>query len=145
MNITSTSHDLFLSYARRAGTWSATVLVGGKLTKLKQIKELNQADLISTFSDRGNVYLRFTPAGVAYALENGVNLCDGTAMQNYFPTLNAALAAEGLLDSWDCSSSPIARGETRRWTWQDGSRHGRQCSVYRDETGRYERPVHYAR
>ena len=64
---------------------------------------------------------------------------------NYFPTLNAALSAEGLLEAWDCSSSPIAQGETRRWTWADGSRYGRQVSVYRDETRRYERPVHYAR
>ena len=66
-------------------------------------------------------------------------------MKNYFETLNAALSAEGLLEAWDCSSSPISQGETRRWTWADGIRYGRQISVYRDETGRYERPVHYAR
>lgn len=66
-------------------------------------------------------------------------------MKLFFETLNAALEAENLIESWDCSSSPIARGETRRWCWEDGTRHGRQVSVYRDKVGRYERPVHYAR
>lgn len=66
-------------------------------------------------------------------------------MRNYFPTLNDALAAEGLMEAWECSSSPLAYGETRSWTWEDGSRHGRHVSIYRDERGMYERPVHYAR
>lgn len=64
---------------------------------------------------------------------------------NYFDTLNAALESEGLLDAWDCSAPPIAYGETRAWTYQDGTRYGRFISIYRDENGRYERPVHYAR
>ena len=66
-------------------------------------------------------------------------------MQLFFQTLNAALEAENLLDAWDLNARAIDRCETRRWTWQDGSRHGRLVSVYRDEQGRYERPVHYAR
>lgn len=66
-------------------------------------------------------------------------------MRNYFPTLNAALSAEGLLASWECSSSPIGYGQTRSWTWADGSKHGHHISIYRDERGFYERPVHYAR
>jgi len=66
-------------------------------------------------------------------------------MQNYFPTLNAALEAEGLIEAWDCTSAPIRYGESRMWTWQDGSKHGRLVSIYRDERGMYERPVHYAR
>jgi hypothetical protein len=31
------------------------------------------------------------------------------------------------------------------WTWDDGSKHGHLVSVYRDERGMYERPVHYKR
>jgi hypothetical protein len=68
-----------------------------------------------------------------------------TATQNWFPTLNSALEAEGLLEAWDCSSPPVAYGESRSFTWQDGSRYGRLISVYRDERGMYERPVHYSR
>lgn len=65
--------------------------------------------------------------------------------QNWFPTLNDALASENLVESWDCSRSAIAYGETVSWTWEDGTRYGHYVSVYRDERGWYERPVHYAR
>ena len=65
--------------------------------------------------------------------------------QNWFPTLNAALESEGLVESWDMTYPPINYNETFRWTWQDGSRHGHLVSVYRNERGMYERPVHYAR
>jgi hypothetical protein len=66
-------------------------------------------------------------------------------MTNWFQTLNEALEAENLIDAWDCSMSPIAYGENRQWTFQDGTRYGRLVSIYRDEQGRYERPVHYKR
>lgn len=65
--------------------------------------------------------------------------------QNWFPTLNAALESEGLLDAWNCTNPGIHYDETRTWTWQDGSRYGHLISIYRDTDGRYERPVHYAR
>lgn len=59
-------------------------------------------------------------------------------MQNYFETLNAALASEGLLDAWPITAS-VPYGATV------GLAHaGRWLSIYRDKTGRYERPVHYA-
>jgi hypothetical protein len=63
----------------------------------------------------------------------------------YYQTLNSALESVGLLDSWDISFPAIAYGETRRWTWEDGTKHGRLVSVYRTESGLYETPVHYAR
>lgn len=65
--------------------------------------------------------------------------------QNFFPTLNAALESEGLVESWEIHFTPIQYGETRSWTWEDGSKHGHLVSVYRDERGMYERPVHYKR
>ena len=41
---------------------------------------------------------------------------------------------------------PIGYGQTRSFTWYDGKSHyGRYVSIYRDERGYYERPVHYAR
>lgn len=66
-------------------------------------------------------------------------------MTNFFPTLNDALESENLLDAWDIAFSPIARGDSFRWTWEDGSKNGRLISIYRDERGMYERPIHYAR
>ena len=67
------------------------------------------------------------------------------SQQNFFPTLNDALNAEGLIDAWSIEMPPIAYGETRRWTHEDGSRHGHLISIYRDERGMYERPIHYTR
>lgn len=62
-----------------------------------------------------------------------------------YQTLNEALQSACLLAAWDISFPAIAYGETRRWTWEDGSRYGRLISVYRDQNGLYESPVHYAR
>jgi len=59
-------------------------------------------------------------------------------MTNYFPTLNDALDAEGLVEHWPLGVN-IAYGNTLSF-----SAGGRWISVYRDESGRYERPVHYA-
>lgn len=59
-------------------------------------------------------------------------------MQNYFETLNDALDAEHLLDVWPITTS-IGYGQTIGM-----ARNGRWLSIYRDENGRYERPVHYA-
>jgi len=57
----------------------------------------------------------------------------------YFETLNAALKSENLLGSWDSMTmAGISYGETRRYQWQ-----GLQISIYRSDSGRYERPVNY--
>lgn len=73
------------------------------------------------------------------------NEANEVVKQNWFPTLNAALESENLLESWDCFSRGIGYGETRSYTWNDGSRYGHYVSIYRDERGMYERPVHYTR
>ena len=57
---------------------------------------------------------------------------------NFFPTLNDALQAEGLIDSWPLGVN-VSYGETRAL-----SADGRWIVIYRDEQGRYERPIHYA-
>ena len=64
---------------------------------------------------------------------------------NFFPNLNDALEAEGLLEAWNPVWPPFAYGETRSWTWDDGTKWGHRISIYRDERGMYERPVHYKR
>jgi len=64
---------------------------------------------------------------------------------NWFDTFNAALDAEGLLDLFPMVYGGIERGSTLTFTIDDGSRYGRFVSIYRDERGMYERPVHYTR
>lgn len=65
--------------------------------------------------------------------------------RNWFDTLNEALDSEGLLDSWDCLNGGIAYGATYSYTFDNGTKYGHYVTIYRDETGRYERPVHYNR
>ena len=60
------------------------------------------------------------------------------AKQNYFATLSDALDAESLNDIWPIGVN-IGYGQTVGVASQ-----GRWISVYRDDSGRYERPVHYA-
>lgn len=62
---------------------------------------------------------------------------------NFFNTLNEALIAEDILDCWDVFMSPIQYGETRTWIWDAGTRPATYISIYRDERGMYERPIHY--
>lgn len=59
-------------------------------------------------------------------------------MRNWFPTLNDALEAEGLVDRW-----PVGLNLTYDQTLSF-SAGGEWITVYRDSAGRYERPVHYA-
>lgn len=62
--------------------------------------------------------------------------------QNWFPTLSEALESEGLSEHWDMFFAPIHYGQNFRWTVEDNGRY-RHISIYRDDEGRYERPVHY--
>ncbi len=64
---------------------------------------------------------------------------------NWFNTLNEALESEGLLNSWDMSFGAIGYGENFRYNWDDGTKWGRHISIYRENDGRYERPIHYSR
>ena len=59
-------------------------------------------------------------------------------MQNWFNTLNSALESEGLVDHWPMGLN-IVYGDTISF-----ASNGTWISVYRDTTGRYERPIHYA-
>lgn len=62
---------------------------------------------------------------------------------NWFPTLFEALDSEGIAHMWDGSHIPYRM--TLGCTYDDGTRFGHYVSIYRDERGMYERPVHYAR
>jgi hypothetical protein len=58
--------------------------------------------------------------------------------QNWFETLNASLESEGLVDKWELGLN-INYGENVRMISSDGY----LISVYRDDRGKYERPVWY--
>ncbi len=62
--------------------------------------------------------------------------------QNWFPTLNAALESEGLIDQWPFGRS-VSYGEHARVHTEDESGHPRFIAIYRNEEGLYERPIHY--
>ena len=58
--------------------------------------------------------------------------------QNFFPTLNESLESEGLVEQWPLGSN-INYGDTVRHIVDNTL-----ISVYRDERGMYERPIHYS-
>jgi hypothetical protein len=78
MNITQTSKDLFLAYAKDAGNWSGQPLVGGNVGGTKEqrgnLTQLKQAGLITTFRDEGHDWIKFTDSGKQFAAENGVEI-----------------------------------------------------------------------
>lgn len=57
--------------------------------------------------------------------------------QSHFDTLNEALESEGLVDMWPLGLN-IGYGETVSTV-----SNGKYISVYRSDSGRYERPIHY--
>jgi hypothetical protein len=62
-----------------------------------------------------------------------------TSKQNWFPTLNQALEAEGLIDLWPFGLN-VSYGENVRFTTDCG----RLVTIFRETNGMYERPVHYS-
>lgn len=76
-SLTQQSLDLFLGYARDAGNWSGTPLIGGNVTAAAErgnLTQLKKAGLITTFTDRGDAFIQFTDAGKALAAEHGVTV-----------------------------------------------------------------------
>jgi hypothetical protein len=66
--------------------------------------------------------------------------------RNWFYSLNDALVSENLMHTWSISHGGLAYGETKRYYHEevDGDlKSTRVIILYRDENGRYERPIHY--
>ena len=76
-NITEASLKVFMAYAKDAGNWNGTPLVGGNVGGSKEergnLTQLKRAGLIETFQDDG-LWISFTEAGRALADENGINI-----------------------------------------------------------------------
>jgi hypothetical protein len=70
--ITQKSLDVFLSYARSAGDWSGTPMVGGTAAERGNLTQLKNAGLITTFPSDGDVFIQFTETGRALAAEHGI-------------------------------------------------------------------------
>ena len=66
-----------------------------------------------------------------------------TMKQNKFSTLSECLESENISHMWD--GRPLAYEQTLGLTYADGTKYGHYVSVYRDERGLYERPIHYSR
>lgn len=78
MNLTDRSRELFLAYAKDAGNWSGTPMIGGNVVGSKEdrgnITQLKRAGLIRTFRSEGNDFIEFTEAGKSYAREFGIEI-----------------------------------------------------------------------
>ena len=75
--LTETSLQLFLAYAKDAGNWSGTPLVGGNVGGSKEergnLTQLKRAGLVETFKDDGQTWLSFTEAGRVLAAQHGIS------------------------------------------------------------------------
>lgn len=75
-NITEASLKLFLAYAKDAGNWSGSPLVGGNVGGSKEdrgnLTQLKKAGLITTFVDEGLTWIIFTKDGRFLAHRYGI-------------------------------------------------------------------------
>jgi hypothetical protein len=78
MNLTAKSLEIFLSYAKDADNWNGTPLVGGNVGGDKEgrgnLTQLKKAGLLTTFKDDGLMWVEFTEAGKAFALNHGIEI-----------------------------------------------------------------------
>lgn len=78
IELTEASKSLFAAYAKDAGNWSGTPLVGGNVGGSKEdrgnLTDLKKKGLISTFRYEGCDWISFTEAGVAYAASLGITI-----------------------------------------------------------------------
>lgn len=80
VQLTTDSHNLFVAYAKDAGNWSGTPLVGGNVSILGaardrgNLTDLKKVGLIETFISDGRSWVRFTDKGRAYAVAHNVEI-----------------------------------------------------------------------
>jgi hypothetical protein len=78
VELTEASKALFVAYAKDAGNWSGTPMVGGNVGGSKEdrgnLTDLKKKGLITTFRDDGCDWISFTDLGQEYAKELGIDL-----------------------------------------------------------------------
>jgi hypothetical protein len=76
ITLTEASLALFTAYAKDAGNWGGTPMVGGNVGGSKQdagnLTDLKKKGLVTTFDSDGCEWVSFTPAGVEFAANLGV-------------------------------------------------------------------------
>ena len=76
--ITEASKAVFVAYAKDAGNWSGTPLVGGNVGGGKEergnLTQLKKAGLITTFVSEGSTWIDFTAAGKEFATTLGIKI-----------------------------------------------------------------------
>lgn len=74
--ITEATKALFIAFAKDAGNWSGTPLVGGNVGGSKEDRG-NLADLKKRgLVNEGCLWLAFTDTGRDYAAELGIEICE---------------------------------------------------------------------
>ena len=89
--MTKETFDLFMAYAKDAGNWSGTPLVGGNVkttpADLGRISHLKKSGYITTFagtgSDKNAKYIDFTEKGKKFAATNGIIIVEFNVHRNY--------------------------------------------------------------
>lgn len=84
LNLTPASRKLFLDLAKDAANWSGTPLFGGnvgdEIRDKGNLTDLKVKGLVTTFAERNGrgqpvlSWVEFTPAGRAFAAENGIEI-----------------------------------------------------------------------
>jgi len=78
MNLTERTKEVFKMYAEDAGNWNGNPPIGGNVGGSKEdrgnITQLKQAGLITTDTDEGISWIRFTKAGREYAATMGITI-----------------------------------------------------------------------
>ena len=77
MDITETSLNIFLAYAKDACNWSGMPPIGGNVGGSKEergnLTQLKQAGLITTQYDNGSTWIIFTKLGRELAASHGID------------------------------------------------------------------------
>lgn len=74
IQLTTESHNLFMSFAKDADNWGGTPLVDITPAQKGNLTDLKSKGLLVTIKSDGNMFVDFTDEGKAYASENGVDL-----------------------------------------------------------------------
>ena len=76
--LTTATLNRFLAYAADSANWSGTPLVGGNVggdhSDWGYLTNMKKAGLVTTFVDRRDTFIEFTPAGVALAAQHGITV-----------------------------------------------------------------------
>jgi hypothetical protein len=74
LELTEASLALFIAYAKDAGNWSGTPMIGGSAADRGNLTDLKKKGLVTTFRDEGCDFVCFTDEGIKLAAAHGVTI-----------------------------------------------------------------------